>query len=35
MQAGLVFASAALVGQEAVARLLHPDAGDHGGWRRR
>jgi cation diffusion facilitator family transporter len=32
VQAGLVFASAALVGQEAVARLLHPQAVAREGW---
>jgi len=32
VQAGLVFASAALVGREAVARILHPQPIDHQGW---
>ena len=32
MQAGLVFASAALVGQEAIVRLLHPQPVLRGGW---
>jgi cation diffusion facilitator family transporter len=32
VQAGLVFASAALVGREAVARLLRPAPISHGGW---
>ena len=32
IQAGLVFASAALVGQEAVRRLLQPQAVEKGAW---
>jgi cation diffusion facilitator family transporter len=32
VQAGLVFASAALVGREAVARLLRPEPIQHGAW---
>jgi len=32
VQAGLVFASAALVGQEAIVRLLHPQPIQQGGW---
>ena len=32
VQAALVFASAALVGREAVQRLLQPAAVQHGGW---
>jgi ferrous-iron efflux pump FieF len=32
VQAGLVFASAALIGREAVARMLHPQPIDHQGW---
>lgn len=32
MQAGLVFASAALVGREAIARLLNPEPLGAGGW---
>jgi ferrous-iron efflux pump FieF len=32
VQAGLVFASAALVGREAVERLLHPAPVSNGGW---
>jgi ferrous-iron efflux pump FieF len=32
VQAGLVFASAALVGQEAIVRLLHPQPLMRGGW---
>ena len=32
MQAGLVFASAALVGREAVASLINPQPISHGGW---
>ena len=32
MQAGLVFASAALIGQEAVHHILHPATVSHGGW---
>jgi cation diffusion facilitator family transporter len=32
MQAGLVFASAALVGQEAISRLLHPQPVAREGW---
>jgi ferrous-iron efflux pump FieF len=32
LQAGLVFASAALVGQEAIVRLLHPQPVMRGGW---
>ncbi|MFM8820433.1 MAG: cation diffusion facilitator family transporter [Phenylobacterium sp.] len=32
MQAGLVFASAALVGQEAIRSLLNPAPLDSGGW---
>ena len=32
VQAALVFASAALVGREAVGRLLNPVPVDHGGW---
>ncbi|WP_300577374.1 cation diffusion facilitator family transporter [Phenylobacterium sp.] len=32
MQAGLVFASAALVGREAIASLLEPQPIAHGGW---
>jgi len=32
VQAGLVFASAALVGQEAIVRLLHPQPVMRGGW---
>jgi cation diffusion facilitator family transporter len=32
VQAGLVFASAALVGQEAIVRLFHPQPVARGGW---
>jgi len=32
VQAGLVFASAALIGREAVARMLHPQPIDHQDW---
>lgn len=32
VQAALVFASAALVGREAIGRLVRPVAVDHGGW---
>ena len=32
VQAGLVFASAALVGQEAIVRLLHPQPVQREGW---
>jgi ferrous-iron efflux pump FieF len=32
VQAGLVFASAALIGQEAIARLLHPRPVQQTGW---
>jgi len=32
VQAGLVFASAALIGREAVARILRPQPIDHQGW---
>jgi ferrous-iron efflux pump FieF len=32
IQAGLVFASAALIGREAVARILHPQAVGGQGW---
>jgi len=32
VQAGLVFASAALVGQEAIVRLLHPQPIQQSGW---
>jgi ferrous-iron efflux pump FieF len=32
VQAGLVFASAALIGQEAIARLLHPQPVQQTGW---
>jgi cation diffusion facilitator family transporter len=32
VQAGLVFASSALVGQEAIVRLLHPQPLTRGGW---
>jgi len=32
VQAGLVFASAALVGREAVERILHPQPITHQGW---
>lgn len=32
MQAGLVFASAALVGRESIASLLNPQPISHGGW---
>ena len=32
VQAGLVFASAALIGREAVERILHPMPIDHQGW---
>src|ERR1700679_3074728 len=32
VQAGLVFASAALVGQEAIVRLLHPRPVQQTGW---
>ncbi len=32
MQAGLVFASAALVGREAIASLINPQPISHGGW---
>lgn len=32
VQAGLVFASAALVGQEAIMRLIHPQPVMRGGW---
>lgn len=32
MQAGLVFASAALIGREAIAGILKPQAIDAGGW---
>jgi cation diffusion facilitator family transporter len=32
MQGGLVFASAALIGQEAIRRLMHPTAVAAGGW---
>jgi cation diffusion facilitator family transporter len=32
VQAGLVFASAALIGQQAIADLIHPQAIQAGGW---
>ena len=32
MQAGLVFASAALIGQEAIRRLIDPEPVSHSGW---
>ena len=32
LQAGLVFGSAALVGREAVGRILHPTPVSHSGW---
>jgi ferrous-iron efflux pump FieF len=32
VQAGLVFASAALIGQQAIADLMHPQAIQAGGW---
>jgi cation diffusion facilitator family transporter len=32
VQAGLVFASAALIGQEAISRLLHPQPVQQTGW---
>ena len=32
VQAGLVFASAALVGREAIGRLIHPEPVQHGLW---
>ena len=32
VQAGLVFASAALIGREAVVRILHPQPIDHQDW---